>query len=100
MSKVRIVQVLCPSRHCIIATAYQSPDGEEIPEMKARLREKAETMIARGEMNPWCGICRSRKWTYEDAPTVFATMEEAAPYLAQNAADQAATREYFRASRG
>jgi hypothetical protein len=25
--KVRIVQLLCPNRHCIPALAYESPDG-------------------------------------------------------------------------
>jgi hypothetical protein len=99
MSKVRIVQLLCPQRHCIIATAYESPDGKQIPEMTDHLRKQVEESIELGGMNPWCGICQSRKWTYEDQPTIYATMDAAMPWLQANSDRQAFTREYFRASR-
>lgn len=94
--KVRIVQMLCPSRHCVVATAYEAHDGEAIPEMVDHLKE----MFAKSGANPWCGLCQSKNLRCEDQPTRFTTMIEAAPYLAENAARQAATREYFRASRG
>jgi hypothetical protein len=98
MSKVRIVQLLCPSRHCVLATAYESPDGAEIPEAADRLTERFSEMVEKGA-NPWCGLCKSRDLHAEDAPTKFATMEEAMPYLMENARQQAATREFFRAGR-
>ena len=100
MSKVRIVQVLCPSRHCIVATAYESPDGEELPKLTERLRKQVEDLMAAGNMNPWCGLCNSRQWTYEDRATAYATIAEALPALAETERRNAATREYFRASRG
>ena len=96
--KVRIVQLLCPSRHCIVATAYESSDGAEIPEMAERLRESFADWVKHGA-NPWCGICHSRDLRAEDRPTRFATMAEAAPHLAENAAAQAVTRQYFKASK-
>ena len=96
MSKVRIVQLLCASRHCIVATAYESSDGAEIPEIAERLREFFADWVKAGA-NPWCGLCNSRDLRAEDQPTRWATMDEAAPHLAENAAAQAATRAYFKA---
>jgi len=100
MTRVRIVQLLCPSRHCIMATAYESPDGEEIPEIAARLRERVDGLIAANEMNPRCGLCFAKTWRYEDHPTNFTTMKEALPALRQAERANAATRQFFRASRG
>jgi hypothetical protein len=99
MSKVRIVQLLCPERHCIIATYYESPDGEAIPEMTDRLREMFADFLKAGA-NPWCGICNSRNLHPEDAASIFATMAEAKPFIEKCALDQALTREYFKASKG
>jgi hypothetical protein len=97
--KVRIVQLLCPQRHCIMAMAYESPDGQQIPEISERLREAFRDWVARGG-NPWCGLCHSRKLEAEDRPTHFRSMQEAMPFLQAEEAKQALTREYFRASRG
>lgn len=99
MSKVRIVQLLCPQRHCILATAYESADGAEIPEIAERVKEKFGSLVNDG-VNPWCGICKSRDLHPEDKPTTFATMAEALPFLEELSRRQALTREYFKASRG
>ncbi len=96
--KVRIIQLLCPSRHCIVATAYESKDGQAIPEMTDRLRESFEQLVTAG-LNPWCGLCQSKSLTYEDQPTIFRTMAEAMPHLQQHSDKQASVREYLRASR-
>jgi hypothetical protein len=100
MSKVRIVQVLCPRRHCIVATAYESPDGEPMPEVTDRLKQQTDSMIEKG-VNPWCGICLAKKasWIYEDSPTIFATMKAALPHLQEASDRNKAVREYLRASR-
>lgn len=97
--KVRIVQLLCPQRHCIVSTAYESPDGSELPEMTERLREGFTDFVNSGA-NPWCGLCYSRDLRPEDSPTRFATMDEAMPHLMESARQQAATREFFKASKG
>ncbi len=99
MSKVRIVQVLCPSRHCILATAYESPHGEAMLEVTSNLQRQVALLIEKGSLNPWCGICRSRQWTYEDEPTIFATMAAAMPHLQAASDRQQSVREYLRASR-
>jgi len=97
--RVRIVQLLCPARHCILAIAYESLDGNAIPYVTDHLFT-AFTRALQVGMNPWCGICDSRDLTYEDQPTRFATILEAQPHLAEAARRNAATREYFRASKG
>jgi hypothetical protein len=85
MSKVRIVQMLCPERHCVVATAYESPDGELIPEMTERLEERFRELCSMGA-NADCAICRSRNLHCEDAATIFTTMQEAEPALRELAA--------------
>ena len=97
--KVRIVQLLCPERHCFIALAYQSEDGHAIPEMEVKLREGFDRMVQKGA-KPSCGICDSKKLRTEDSATRFETMEEARPHLEEAERRQTATRKYLRASRG
>lgn len=99
MSKVRIVQLLCPARHCYVATVYESPDGEPMAKVTADLMNGYKDLLEKGA-NPWCGICGSRNLQAEDRATRFATMREAAPAFAECAADQARTREFFRTSKG
>ena len=94
--KVRIIQLLCPERHCVVAVAYDSADGQPIPEMTQELL----TQFAASGLDPWCGICRSRTLTPEDMPMRFKTMGEAAPFLEELARRQAWTREYFKTSKG
>ena len=99
MSKVRIVQLLCPQRHCYIATVYESPDGERIDEMTTRLLESYSKLIDEGH-TPRCGICGFSRLTPEDMPTRFSTIAEAAPAILELERRQRFTREFFRASRG
>jgi hypothetical protein len=80
--RVWIVQCLCPSRHAILALAVEVKVGITSPQKAIEdLRDMATGLIRHGEINPWCGICHSREWTYEAAPTRFATIEEAKPHL-------------------
>lgn len=87
---VRIVQCLCPSRHCIMAIAYQSGltaaqekigGCEDITlteeTASAWLKDVVEAMIATQTVNPWCDICKSRDFRYEDAKSIFDTIEQA-----------------------
>jgi hypothetical protein len=99
MSRVRIVQMLCPERHCFIATAYESADGERIPEVEERLRQTVAALRDAGVMNLRCGICGAREFQYEDAATVFRTLREAAPALREEEQRMAATREFFRGAK-
>lgn len=75
--KVRMIQLLCPSRHCIVAAAYESNSGE--PDLATLSDFKGQ--VQKLGLNPWCGICGSRDLKYEDMATKFATMEEAKPHI-------------------
>lgn len=97
--KVRIVQLLCPERHCVLAVAYQSPTGEADPIKSALLRETFDGLLEKKALNPWCGICRSTRLTCEDSETVFKTMEEAGPFLQESVRKQEATAAYLRSTR-
>ena len=72
-----IIQCLCgPNRHAIYAIAY---DAKEMPHdlAMADIQQSVNTQITKGQWNPWCGICGSRDWTYEQRLTKYKTMEEA-----------------------
>jgi hypothetical protein len=94
--KLRIVQHLCPQRHCITALAYESESGEPDPVMV----ELVQHMEAEAKINPWCGICKSRNLFFEDEPTRFRTKAEAEPFLREVEEAQAATRRFLDASKG
>jgi hypothetical protein len=98
MPRVRIVQLLCPSRHCLVAAAYTSPDGLAIDHARTLLMEWFSALRTAGAGEK-CGICGSGDFTFEDAPTVFATMEEAEPYLRHCEAQNAAVRQFFAATK-
>lgn len=71
-----IIQCLCPERHCIYGIAY---DPEEISHdvVMAGFQQLIEDWIKDKAINPWCGICESRDWTYEQRRTKYQTMDEA-----------------------
>lgn len=88
---IHIVQCLCPDRHCVIAVAYDDAEtsGEEAQrQLQALLKNAVDQRV----INPWCGICQSRDFYYEDGVTRFRTMEEAMPALEQGQRDQLASR--------
>lgn len=93
---LRLVQCLCPSRHCIIAIPYepglssaQWDASSDITLTEANAADYVQRIVARmiesGAINPWCGICKARieTWRYEDALTKFRTYEAAAAGLAK-----------------
>ena len=84
---VRILQCLCgPERHCIMGIAYEpgvEAEGVVLTEATAThwFKDIVDKMLANGEINPWCHLCHSREWVYEDAKSIFATIDEARPAL-------------------
>jgi hypothetical protein len=74
---VRIVQLLCSERHCLLAVAYE--EGKSTFE---KSRAAMEKFISSGQINCHCGICGSRDLIYEDGETKFLRLEEAGPWLA------------------
>lgn len=84
---VFLIQLLCPSRHCILAMMF---DPSEHPQpvvmhlLEARRREL--------KLNPWCGICGSSNLAYEVRPTKFSTLVDAVAAAHMLEAEQIETR--------
>lgn len=97
--KVRIVQLLCPQRHAVVAFAYESETGEALPEKTDEFKVRLAAAYANHLLNPWCGICRSQDLRYEDEATIFKTLETAMPFLRELEQRQAATRKFFESGR-
>jgi hypothetical protein len=90
---IHIIQCLCPQRHCVLAVAYDPADMNGAEAMLL-LKEGIESMIFRGIIDPWCGLCDSCEFHYEDNATVWASMEEAKPKLEKQQAAQMAMRAF------
>lgn len=95
-TRVWIAQCLCgPARHCILATAGEADSvATATTGILDPLQQSITDWVRSGLFNPWCGLCHAEAagWQYELGRTPFRTMEEAAPTLRQNEAEQAATR--------
>jgi len=87
---IYIAQCLCPSRHCIIAVAFDEKDG--VNTTLEQFEVLVKNYISEGKINPWCGICGSEQWSYEAGRTRFETMEEALPQLERLERQQSLTR--------
>lgn len=74
---IHLIQWLCPSRHCLVAVAYD-PQQDTHDQAVAKL----ETLATNAGVLPLCALCGSKALFYDDQPTRFENMEEAFPYLA------------------
>jgi hypothetical protein len=94
--KVRIIQLLCPQRHCVAAVAYQSIDGNPSLMHLRAMMISIEMMVEAGQMSATCGLCGASDLKPEDAPTRYETLDEARPELLKMQADNAATAAMWR----
>lgn len=89
---IKLMQLLCPSRHCFMAIAF---DDEKVTEVEANLQlgmSAREHMQAHG---PACALCGSLDFHVETRRTRFTTIDEAMPMLASCEFDQLGTRDHF-----
>jgi len=109
--KVRIVQCLCgPARHCIIAVPYMpgltaaqkdfgSNDDITLTAENAAeyVKGLVDGLIARKAFNPWCHLCNAKReqWVFEDAQTIFNSIQEAEGPLRQMEQEQARARRFL-----
>ena len=70
---VRLVQLLCPNRHCIVAAPYEESKSSP-SQAQAELAATFKAMC----FKPWCAICGSPDLRYEDSATHYQTMQDAA----------------------
>ena len=86
MNRVYLVQCLCPSRHCIMASPTVLPAQAAESEQetaKEPLRTLLTEAINGRLINPWCELCKApaKDWRYEIGRTKWETLEEAMPHL-------------------
>lgn len=84
---VRIVQLICPKHHCIMGGAYE--EGRSSYEETVRL---ISDFMKSSAVEHRCALCGSTDLHFEDARTKFQTLQEAAPYLAEQQRQNAMTR--------
>ncbi len=88
---VRIVQLLCPARHCLLASAYEDDKGTF-----SKTCEALSAMLEpRGGVSRHCGICGSTELHFEVGLTKFKTLAEAMPSLDQAQTEQLLTRSWL-----
>jgi hypothetical protein len=92
--RIRLVQCLCPSQHCICALAFDPADLDDQGAI-GRLKDTISKAIAGGQIDPWCALCLSRHWHYEVGVTRFYSLQEATPHLRKSQAEQLLTQAYL-----
>lgn len=96
---IRIMQCLCPDRHCILAVAFDE-QVTSTSEAERRLWEMIEDLVSSRILKRDCAICRrERPLHLETGTTKFKSLAEAEPILRQLARRQEMTREFLRAAR-
>lgn len=92
---IYLVQYLCHNRHCIIAAAYEDGKGETFATVQKQMLDRLKELKA----NPWCHICNSMTFHFEQARTKFPSMEVALPILKLAEMDNLLAREAVRKAR-
>lgn len=113
MSQPKLVQCLCPARHCILALAFREdvPDADAIAHMQVTIRAALgdrpidETLRkAFGfmqQLNPWCGLCgaKAETWMYEVAILREQNWDKTVLELLESEQAQIASAEFLRRAR-
>lgn len=91
---IYLAQLLCPKRHCIVATALEYADGQ-VPDPNANrqaLEKLAHDLFTRLGCNKRCGICGSTVLKWEQGRTNFKDKFEAMRALQVGQEEQLFTR--------
>jgi hypothetical protein len=91
--RIRLVQLLCPSRHALLALPFDPVEFSDAEAIK-HLSDRFEGFKG-GRINRRCGVCGSADLRYEVGQTGFATMDEALPKLVELMAANRSTREFL-----
>ncbi len=86
-----ITQLLCPQRHCVLASVWDDAESSA-DTAEPQLRDTFQSWVASGKLNPYCGLCRSETLHCETGVTPWQTMEEALPYIREQERQQAIVR--------
>jgi hypothetical protein len=91
---IHLLQCMCPSRHCIVAIAYD-PDSLPAETAMNGFQSLVGVLIQQKRIDPFCGLCGSRVWHYEDGVSKFKTVQEAMPMLQALELQQARFRQFI-----
>lgn len=97
--KVYIAQLLCPRRHCVVASVGEFQSIQDAQTLGESLRTTFDSAVTAGIFDPWCGICKSRELRVEVAPTVYDTMAAAKPAIEMLERENAETAKYIKSTR-
>lgn len=94
--RIWIAQVLCPYRHCILATAFDEADDDPT-DAKDDLWSSVTLGVTAGRLDRRCGICGDDMilWHVEAGPTRWTTIDEARPFLKEAQRANLATRAFI-----
>lgn len=81
-TRVYLIQLLCPSRHAILALGLEAAP-EHLPSDETAATQMMLEVVRIAQLAPRCGICGSEELHAEIGRTAFATLEAAAPVLKQ-----------------
>jgi hypothetical protein len=89
---IRLAQLLCRSRHTLLAIAFDPCTCSDAFASYALGLTMAE-LIQQDALEHRCALCGSRSLAVEITETPFATLEEASPHIASQAAANGLFRE-------
>ncbi len=104
-TKVWLAQLKCPSGHCVVALAALLPEEKTdefisgLQSLVRGLESGFDRLVAAGELNRECFICKATTLTVQVNKTAFNSMEEAMPALEASQRQQLATAEFLRQSK-
>lgn len=98
--RVWLAQCLCPERHCILAAADLADSAAEAQAIVASLEQAVAEVLAKGLIDPWCGLCRApaESWRVEVGRTAWRDLADARPVLEQVEREQRATAAAWRSN--
>jgi hypothetical protein len=73
-----------------MAVPYLASEAGEVAGALAFLQDTLKKLIEGFVLNPRCELCSAQqeRWTYEAAPTIYETLDEAMPHLKRLEAEQ------------
>jgi hypothetical protein len=74
--KVHITKCLCPDNHLIMAFSWHEPSYTAETAVQ-HLKEAVEELIKGAGPRPWCSICKTNQFHYEDEVADEETAEAA-----------------------
>lgn len=73
---IHITKCFCPNNHVIMAFSWQEPSYTAETAVQ-HLQETVEELLKGAGPRPWCSVCKSREFHYQDEVAEQETVEAA-----------------------